>query len=120
MSRDKQIEEMAKYIQEATNFAVQKLFVETKAFIAEYHRYHSVKDFDKAHGKNLNELEAEYLIDKGYRKKSDVAREIFKEIKKIIVHRILHNENYSFEGVMDSITNDLDELKKKYESEEIK
>lgn len=43
-----------------------------------------------------------------------VASEIFEEIQKSIVHNILHNESYSFEGVIDCITKDLDELKKKY------
>lgn len=101
MSRDKQIEEMANTINEM--------------------------DEPNAHyyGRNLKQYEAfadcftiaRHLYDKGYRKAEDVAREIFEEIQKSIVHNILHNENYSFEGVMDSITKDLDKLKKKYESE---
>ena len=49
--------------------------------------------------------------------KSEVAREIFEEIQKIFVNRILHNESQYFEGVLDNITKDLDELKKKYTEE---
>lgn len=49
--------------------------------------------------------------------KSEVDK-IFEEIQKIFVHRILHNESQYFEGVLDNITKDLDELKKKYTESE--
>ena len=49
--------------------------------------------------------------------KSEV-EQIFEEIQKIFVHRILHNESQYFEGVLDNITEDLDELKKKFTESE--
>ena len=117
MSRDKQIEELAKDLSEATRIAGQKIMEETKAFVKEYHRYHSTKDFDKAHGKNLHELEAEYLTAKGYRKTSDIAREIFEEIEKIKQDSHCedclgewHEEGIFFGGIA--------ELKKKYTNTE--
>ena len=54
----------------------------------------------------------------GYGNLTEYAREIFEEIQKIFVHRILHNESQYFEGVLDNITKDLDELKKKYTESE--
>lgn len=72
MNRDKQIEEMAKDISEASWLASKRLVDETKAFVMENHRYHSKNDFDKAHSKTMSELEAEYLISKGYRKTDEV------------------------------------------------
>jgi hypothetical protein len=84
MNRDKQIEEMAKDISEATRLTSQRLVEETKAFVKENHRYHSKNDFDKAHEKTMSELEAEYLYTAGYRKASDVARDIFEELEKFM------------------------------------
>lgn len=101
MSRDKQIEEMVIALTES-----QHEF--DKAWKECLHNNAKMPDRE-------NVFYAKYLIEqKGYRKASEVAEEIFEEIHKIIVHRILYNENYHFEGVIDSITKDLDELKKKY------
>lgn len=44
--------------------------------------------------------------------KSEVAREIFEEIRKIFIHRIFYSTNE-----IDDIASDLDELKKKYMEE---
>lgn len=116
MNRDKQIEEMAKVIDEATRFAGKVIMEETKAFVKENHRYHSKNDFDRAHEKTMSEIEAEYLTAKGYRK----ASEIFEEIAKIIQH---HDElaerdksEYGELIVMD-IGCAIAELKKKYTKE---
>ena len=90
MSKEKQIEEMERELRE----------------------YGRTYDNDVMYG--CDDLSEYLVVNKGYAKASEVAREIFEEIQKIFVHNILHNESYSFEGVIDCITKDLDELKKKY------
>ena len=65
---DKIIKEMAKDIHEATRRASAVLVEETRAFVKANRHYHSKNDFDKVHSKTLAELEAEYLIEIGYRK----------------------------------------------------
>ena len=71
---------MAKDIDEAKKVSSQILINETMKYVKENHRYHSEKDFDKAHRKTFNELEAEYLILKGYCKTSELEREILEKI----------------------------------------
>ena len=55
---------------------------------------------------------AKELYAKGYRKASDVAREIFEEIDKL-VYRLLNDVHY----IAGDLVWDINELKKKYESE---
>lgn len=52
---------------------------------------------------------ATYLYDAGYRKQSEVAREIFEEIDRFI-HKVLNDEHY----IMGDMCWDVAELKKKY------
>lgn len=73
--REKQIEEFANDIHEATRRASKILIDETRAFVKEHHRYHSKNDFDKAHPKTLAELEAEYLTEQGYQKQEWISVE---------------------------------------------
>ena len=71
---------------------------------------------------------ATHLYGKGYRKASDVAKEIFAEIKKVIgdKYECYVFDNINIEGVeqdaiiafVDAMSNHFAELKKKYESEE--
>ena len=105
-----------------------------------YHEYHAIKDelkqekmyhreTEKLVDKYCTELEKanaevdrlkynlKAVLDEIPETKRELASEIFAEIQKSIVHNILHNESYSFEGVIDCITKDLDELKKKYTEE---
>ena len=72
-------------------------------------------DIIEAFGYDAIEIlaEIEYTPPADVVPKSEVEK-IFEEIQKIFVHRILHNESQYFEGVLDNITKDLDELKKKY------
>ena len=93
MSRDKQ--EYLKFKPFADDLRKAESWCELDGVL---NRYQTVKNLSKM----------------GYRKASEVAREIFEEIQKSIVHNILHNESCSFEGVIDCITKDLEELKKKY------
>ena len=55
---------------------------------------------------------AKELYAKGYRKSTDVAREIFEEIDKLI-YRLLNDVHY----IAGDLVWDINELKKKYESE---
>ena len=71
------------------------------------------------HWETCNECLAECLYKAGYRKASDVAREIFAEIERIAMSKIdgdlsiaVLNDTYYIEAI--------DELKKKYESEDNK
>ena len=68
VTMENKIEEMRNDIHEATRRATAILVEETSAFVKENHHYHSKNDFDKAHTKTLAELEAEYLVEQGYRK----------------------------------------------------
>lgn len=87
MSRDKQIEEMAKDLHSA--YAINKLYTEDVA---------------------------NYLYNAGYRKASEVAREIFEEIRAESSYcvasqngvEIYHTKMYNISAIK------LDELKKKY------
>ena len=66
-----QIEEMAKDISKAMEYAGKILTQETADFVKKHHRYHSKIDFDKAHSRSISELEAEFLYNAGYRKQSE-------------------------------------------------
>jgi hypothetical protein len=66
--------------------------------------------------------DAQYLYAKGYRKASDVAREIFAEIDELLKSQEALSENKRLKDVADWIFHDylpsqFAELKKKYESE---
>ena len=85
MSRDKQIEEMAKDIDKSP-WRIEQAW----------------------RGCNINSIEiAEHLYTAGYRKASEVAREIFEEIEKLLA------VDRNCEANLD--VRDLAELKKKYE-----
>lgn len=91
MSREKQIEEMAKAIDKS------------------YWRIE--QDFTGCH---INSTEiAKALYNAGYRKSTDFAEEIFAEIDKV-VYQLMNNLNYS---IGDTVY-DIAELKKKYTEEE--
>ena len=83
---EKQIEEMAKVIAEATKYAGKILVEETKSFVKENHRYHSKNDFDKAHEKSMSELEAEHLYNAGYRKQSENTVELHCKVGDTVYH----------------------------------
>ena len=96
MNKEKQIEEMAKVIDEYTEPL-------------------SARDIHKA---EFSERFAEALYNAGYRKTSDVAREIFEEITKCAKHKWERQESgvYDITAWEISIL-DIAKLKKKYESE---
>jgi hypothetical protein len=96
--RDKQIEEMGEYIAE---FAYSKCSIATSCDGCKWHGNTNKK------ADCLDYLIAENLYNAGYRKKSEVAREIFEEIEDVINNI----------GYFDEI--DFRSLKMKYESEGI-
>ena len=53
--------------------------------------------------------EAECIYNAGYRKSSDVAREIFEEIDKIVICKVIHHGEIAYD-----VTDEYAELKKKY------
>jgi hypothetical protein len=61
-------------------------------------------------------MQAIALYNAGYRKSTDVAREIFEEIDTLIVRRMIPEIAW----IDDRFITDIAELRKKYESEEIK
>lgn len=98
--RDKQIEEMAKVIKSSLDGLGSGNFNFT--------------------GEEISTMFAKTLYNAGYRKASDVAREIFKEIEKLMNkldkrHIACGNPKQAW-GVRSAMT-ELTELKKKYESE---
>lgn len=56
---------------------------ETREFLSQKHKYKSLKEFHEAHPKGRCQMEAEFLAELGYRKASEVAREIFEEIWRV-------------------------------------
>ena len=118
MSRDKQIEEMAKDLLNVSNKVSNIIMEETHEFLSQNHKYSSLKDFHEAHSKGRNLMEAELLTELGYRKASEVAREIFGEIEKMLLdNHIGHYKTtkdtwtYNFNN---EILTEIAELKKKY------
>ena len=100
MSRDKQILKMAKVIHQAE---MEDMMLKVTG------------DIDYLiDAMPMNVYVAQELYNKGYRKASDVAREIFEEIENIL-HQNLSNW---VDGVYRLYKDDFDKLKKKYESEE--
>ena len=92
--RDKQIEEMAKVLGEIQEFGINRPRDEERYPVL----YPSNKEV------------ADYLVSKDYRKASDVAREIFAEIKYLIWQNDTHPAG--------ELTERIAPLKKKYESED--
>jgi hypothetical protein len=98
--RDKQIEEMVKhchFYEDGNCILCEELWVEcdAKCDMCEF---------------------AKQLYNAGYRKKSDVVRDIFEEIDTLIVRRMIPDIAW----IDDRFITDIAKLKKKYESEEIK
>ena len=93
MSRDKQIEEMAKVIKSSLDGLGSGNFTFS--------------------GDGISTMFAEALYNAGYRKSSEVAREIFEEIDPLL-DKYMNDANYS----TGEIIYDLAELKKKYTESE--
>ena len=132
MSRDKQIEEMAKYmLEESTSANVEPVLeMEGKEFIL---GENATKILNNILEQAFIPFLAEKLYAKGYRKASEVAREIFEEIEeeieealksnyKVLPQLEFSNELYnSVRGKIDAlrgIEGFIADLKKKYTEEE--
>ena len=109
MNGDKQIEEMAKDLLNVSKMVSNIIMEETHEFVSQRHKYNSLKDFHEAHKKGRNVMEAEFLTELGYRKASDIAREIFEEIDRMI-YRLLNDKHY----IVGDMCYEVAELKKKY------
>ena len=119
MSKDKQIEEMAKVMNECCNiYDEQGRHIRNKCYECE-------EWSDDNHCCcSYNKKEAEALYNAGYRKASEVASEIFVDIEKIIdkhynKHIFVSNDlgDEEIDAVInfsDDVTYDIAELKKKY------
>lgn len=80
MVANKQLEEMAKIIEEATRQGYQRIMEETRNFVQKNHRYHSMADYDKAHPQTIDEIIAEALYKEGYCKVDETEKmKIYKE-----------------------------------------
>ena len=126
MTKEKQIEEMAKDLLNVSKKVSNIIMEETHEFLSQNHKYNSLKDFHEAHKKGRNVMEAEFLVELGYAKASEVASEIFEEIEKLTAS-VYNDFMFNREGVgmnahyVVQFSDELDiaiaELKKKYESE---
>lgn len=77
----KQIEDMAREVEEATRLASRIITEETYSYVKANHRYNSKEDFHKAHSKTASELVSEHLYNAGYRRiTGDVVKTIAEEI----------------------------------------
>lgn len=110
MSRDKQIEEMAKDLLSVSRKVSNIIMEETHEFLSQNHKYSSLKEFHEAHKKGRNVMEAEFLTELGYAKASDVAREIIADLERII------EVNKDGEAKFDIM--ELRKIEKKYITEE--
>ena len=83
MNRDKQteIQQFVIDLQSASQKASKIITDETANYVKENHKYNNIIDYAKAHIKSRFEYEAEFLTELGYAKSTDVAEEIFAEIK---------------------------------------
>ena len=88
MSRDKQIEEMAKDLLNVSNKVSNIIMKETHEFLSQNHKYSSLKDFHKAHPKGRFQMEAELLTELGYAKASEVALEVLTEFERFLVEKL--------------------------------
>ena len=123
MTKEKQNEKIQQFATDLLNVSVKVsniIMEETHEFISQKHKYNSLKDFHEAHPKGRNLMEAEFLTELGYVKASDVAREIFEEIEKLLKKNELRNyEPYNVESYYSGdLEKALDELKKKYTESE--
>jgi hemerythrin len=140
MSRDKQteIQQFVIDLQNASQKASKIITDETANYVKQNHKYNNLVDYAKAHIKSRFEYEAEFLTELGYAKDSEVAREIFEEIKqplldyfdskdkeystkKIKSAKQLQIETAYYQGATNAVVfvfKLLDELKKKYTESE--
>ena len=101
MSRDKQIEEMAKIL--CDNYSMGECMVDT---------------FDCLEGHCEKRERIEALYNAGYRKTSEVAREVFEEVHESIKAERFHHNNFGYLVYLEDIDRILAELKKKYTESE--
>ncbi|MBE6689852.1 MAG: hypothetical protein E7590_01040 [Ruminococcaceae bacterium] len=110
---NKQIEEMARFMLEKSNSAnVEPIFTAqdgTEIVLGE----EATKLLDDVLEQAFIPFLAECLVKEGYRKSTDVAREIFEEIEREIKN---HSIYWSYQN-RDTLLNNIAELKKKYESD---
>lgn len=104
MSRDKQIEEMAKALTRYEYHLCERLPKDRCLLTSAVHAQVSC-DYCKI---------AEFLVNEGYRKASDVVREIFEEIEGLLAHHYIEWDWCYYD---DELGEDFADLKKKYESE---
>lgn len=81
MSKDNQITEMAKDLLNVSNKVSNIIMEETHEFLSQNHKYNSLKDFHEAHKKGRNVMEAEFLVELGYAKASNVAEDIIQTLR---------------------------------------
>jgi hypothetical protein len=84
MNKEKQIEEMAKDLLNVSKKVSNIIMEETHEFLSQNHKYNNLKDFHEAHKKGRNVMEAEFLVELGYAKASEVASKIFAEIERFL------------------------------------
>ena len=113
MSRDKQIEEMWKVMQKSNAVTYEPNAHRVDLYVKGQKEKFYVSEQDGHLTINYGIL-AKALYNSGYRKSTDLAREIFEEIDKL-AYRFMNDKHYIFGDMV----YDLAELKKKYESENI-
>lgn len=108
MSMEKltEIERFAIDLQDVSRKVTNILLDETKEFLGKNRKYKNLADFHKAHPKGRKDLEAEFLMELGYRKASEVVGKIVGEI---LFYMDTHKE---FDGA--DFGRFLAELEKKY------
>lgn len=83
MNRDKQteIQQFAIDLQNVSAKVSNIIMEETHEFLSQNHKYNSLKDFHEAHKKGRNVMEAEFLVELGYAKASEVAEDIVRMLR---------------------------------------
>lgn len=126
MTKEEQIEEMAKDLLNVSKKVSNIIMEETHEFLSQNHKYNSLKDFHEAHKKGRNVMEAEFLVELGYAKASEVAREIvaiIEQRKSVNAERYKGVQNEVWQAIYkarDHAYNDIKEIIEQKYTEDVK
>ena len=96
--KEKQIEEMAKDLEEVETDVGHILVNETFSYVKEHKKYNPKKDFSNAHTKTFEELTAEEMYNLGYRKLPDSSVVLSKEEYEVL--KVKEKERHWLETCM--------------------
>lgn len=97
---NKQIEKMAKIIDQAQKQGYQRIFEETRKFVQENHRYSSKNDYGKAHSQTIDEIIAEALYNAACRLVDDIVEKV--TVERPVMCDLLNEEQRELQKVLET------------------